>query len=146
MLSIGLVANKFIKNEIDFLLASRRVSFIFLVFTMAATHFGGGFITGSIEYTIIYGTGGGIWYGLSCGLGLILLSFLAPKLRSLSLFTAPEYLEIRYGSKFIRVYAALTSLIALIGILSAQIIATSKLLGILNINPIIGGVVAVTIF
>jgi len=89
---VGFISNKYIKDEVDFLLAGRKLKLFFLTFTLAATHFGGGFITGSIEYSIIYGLKGGIWYGLSCGIGLILLSFLSAKLRELSLFTAPEYL------------------------------------------------------
>jgi SSS family solute:Na+ symporter len=127
-------------------LAGRRLKVFYLTFALAATHFGGGFITGSIEYSIIYGLKGGVWYGLSCGIGLILLSFLSKELRGLTLFTAPEYLEKRYNSKFIKIFATITSLIALIGILAAQIIATSKLLAIFNINPVIGSATATIIF
>ena len=143
---VGFISNKYIKDEVDFLLAGRKLKLFFLTFTLAATHFGGGFITGSIEYSIIYGLKGGIWYGLSCGIGLILLSFLSAKLRELSLFTAPEYLGKRYKSKFIRIYATITSLIALIGILSAQIIATSKLFAIFHIDPVVGSILATVVF
>ena len=146
LIIIGFISHKYIKDEVDFLLAGRRLKIFYLIFTLAATHFGGGFITGSIEYSIIYGVKGGLWYGLSCGIGLILLSFLSTKLRKLRLFTAPQYLEQRYESKFIKIYATLTSLIALIGILAAQIIATSKLLAIFHIDPLIGSSVATIIF
>jgi SSS family solute:Na+ symporter len=143
---IGFISNKYIKDEVDFLLSGRKLKLFFLTCTLAATHFGGGFITGSIEYSIIYGLKGGIWYGFSCGIGLILLSLLSSKLRKLSLFTAPEYLGRRYNSKFVRIYAAITSLIALIGILSAQIIATSKLFGIFHVDPVVGSVLATIVF
>lgn len=146
LIIIGFISNRYIKDEIDFLLAGRKLKLFYLIFTLAATHFGGGFITGSIEYSIIYGIKGGIWYGLSCGIGLILLSLLSTKLRKLKLFTAPEYLEQRYKSKFIKIYATITSLIALIGILAAQIIATAKLLAIFHIDPLIGSSIATIIF
>ena len=146
LIIIGFISNRYINDEVDFLLAGRKLKVFYLIFTLAATHFGGGFITGSIEYSIIYGVKGGIWYGLSCGIGLILLSFLSTKLRKLCLFTAPEYLEQRYKSKFIKIYATITSLIALIGILAAQIIATSKLLAIFHIDPLIGSSIATIIF
>lgn len=146
LIIIGFISNRYINDEIDFLLAGRRLKLFYLTFTLAATHFGGGFITGSIEYSIIYGIKGGIWYGLSCGIGLILLSFISHELRGLSLFTAPEYLEKRYNSKFIKIFATFTSLIALIGILAAQIIATAKLLAIFHINPVLGSSIATIIF
>jgi len=54
-------------------------------------------VMGEIEYGALHGTLGGMWYDISCALGLLALSFIAPGLRGLSLFTAPEYLEKRYG-------------------------------------------------
>ena len=94
---------------------------------------------------MLYGISGA-WYGLACGIGLILLAFIAPKLRKLSLFTAPEYLGNRYESGFVRNYATVTSMIALIGILAAQIIATQHLLAIFGIPPAIASIIATLIF
>jgi len=146
MIVIGLIANRLIKDETDFLLAGRKIGLFFLIFTLAATHFGGGFVTGGIEYGLLHGFSGGLWYGLGCGIGLILLSFFAPYLRELSLFTAPEYLGKRYNSRFVRLYATLTSLIAIIGILSAQIIATRSLLSLFGVAPVTASIIAAIVF
>jgi SSS family solute:Na+ symporter len=146
MFLVGIFSGRRIKNTEDFLLAGRRLGLVLLTFTLAATHFGGGVVMGGIEYGMLYGTLGGMWYGISCGLGLLALAFVAPKLRDLSLFTAPEYLERRYGGKFVRLYTSILSLISLVGILSAQIISTQALLSIFGISPRIASIIATFIF
>ena len=145
MFLIGLIASRHIKNETDFLLAGRKNGLIFLTFTLAATHFGGGFVMGGIEYGMLYGLSG-MWYGLACGIGLLLLSSISSKLRGLSLFTAPEYLEKRYKSRFVRVYATATSLLAIVGITAAQIIATKRLLSLFGISSVVASIIATMIF
>jgi SSS family solute:Na+ symporter len=143
---IGLIASRRIKSTEDFLLAGRRIGVLLLTFTLAATHFGGGMLMGGIEYGMLHGILGGMWYGISCALGLLALSFIAPRLRELSLFTAPEYLEKRYGGRFLRPYTAVLSLIALTGILAAQIIAMQALLSLFGVPPEIAGALAAGIF
>ncbi|MDI6638093.1 MAG: sodium:solute symporter family protein [Bacillota bacterium] len=146
MLMVGLVVSRYVRNVTDFLLAGRRLGFFLATATLAATHLGGGFILGSGEYGYKYGLGG-IWYGAACGLGLIILGlFLAKKLRALALYTAPDYLEMRYGGKTVRVLAALLSLIALVGILAAQVKAAEGVMVTLGFNPVGGAVAATVIF
>lgn len=146
MFLIGVLSSRRIKSAEDFLLAGRRLGVLLLTFTLAATHFGGGMVMGEIEYGMLHGTLGGMWYGISCAIGLLALSFIAPRLRELSLFTAPEYLERRYGGRFLRPYTALLSLASMIGILAAQIIATEALLSLFGVPPRIAGAIATIIF
>lgn len=146
MLLVGVFLSKKINNITDFLLAGRSLGFILCTATLAATHLGGGFILGSGEAGYLTGVSG-IWYGASTGLGLLLLGFLfASKLRSLSLTTVADYLEERYGGKSVRTIAAILSLIAIVGILAAQVKAAEGIMIMLGFNATFGAVVATVIF
>ncbi len=147
MLLVGWWASKrYIKGMTDFLLAGRRLGIWLCAATLAATHFGGGAVMGGGEYGFKYGISGA-WYGVSCGVGLILLAFAtAPKFRALALYTVPDYLELRYGGKTIRVLGTLLSLIALIGILAAQVLAARNALSILGLKGNTGAILATLVF
>ena len=146
LMGIGYWSNRKIKGMTDFLLAGRRLGFLLCAGALAATHFGGGMVMGGGEYGFIHGLSGA-WYGIACGIGLIFLAFLtAGKFRSLSLYTIPDYLEKRYGSKSLRALGALLSMIALTGILAAQVLAARSALAILGFTGNTGAVIAVVIF
>lgn len=147
MLLVGWWCSKhYIKNMTDFLLAGRRLGPVLLGAALMATHFGGGAVMGGGEYGFKYGLSGA-WYGISCGLGLIFLSLVTSgKFRALSLYTVPDYLEKRYGGKTIRVLGCLLSLVALVGILAAQVIAAKGVLSILGITGNTGAIIAAIVF
>ena len=146
LLCVGFWANNRIKSMTDFLLAGRRLGLLLTSGALAATHFGGGMVMGGGEYGFIYGLSGA-WYGISCGVGLIFLAFLtASKFRKLSLYTIPDYLEQRYDSKTVRGLGALLSLIALTGILAAQVLSARGALSILGFTGHTGAIIATIIF
>ncbi len=146
LLGIGYWANKRIEGMTDFLLAGRRLGVLLTAGALAATHFGGGMVIGGGQYGFKYGLSGA-WYGIACGLGLLFLAFLtASRFRSLSLYTIPDYLARRYGGKTVRALGALLSLIALTGILAAQVGAARNALGILGFTSIWAAVIATVIF
>lgn len=146
MLLIGWWASKYyVKGMTDFLLAGRRLGIWLGAATLAATHFGGGAVMGGGEYGFKYGISGA-WYGVSCGIGLLFLILTAGKFRALALYTVPDYLEQRYGGKGIRVLGTLLSLIALIGILAAQVLAARSALSIIGLKGNTGAVVATLVF
>lgn len=139
-------SKKYIKGMTDFLLAGRNLGVWMCAATLAATHFGGGTVMGGSEYGFNYGLSG-VWYGLSCGIGIILLAFTtAGKFRELALYTVPDYLEQRYGGKTIRVLGAILSLVALIGILAAMVLSARSALGILGITGNTGAIIATLVF
>jgi len=146
LLGIGYWANKKIKGVTDFLLAGRRLGLVLTAGALAATHFGGGMVIGGSEYGFNYGLSGA-WYGISCGIGLVVLAFLtASRFRALSFYTIPDYLEHRYGGKSVRALGALLSLIALTGILAAQVLAARGALAILGFKGNTATVIATIIF
>jgi len=58
----------------------------------------------------------------------------------------PDYLELRYGGKTIRILGSLLSLVALIGILAAMVLSARNALGILGITGNTGAIIATLVF
>jgi len=146
VLGVGLYATRFIGDSTDFLLAGRRLGPVLATATLCATHFGGGFVMGSGEWGFDYGMSG-ISYALGVGFSLILLGLVAArKMRRLAMFTVPDYLEHRYRSKMVRLLGTLLSLIAIIGIIGAQVWAAQGALTIIGIDPRVAATVATLLF
>jgi SSS family solute:Na+ symporter len=104
------------------------------------------FILGGASWGATYGLGG-IWYGFACGLGLLVLGLtLARPMRVLARYTVPEVLEMRYRSKAVRLLAATLSLLALIGILGAQVWAASAVFEAIGLPGTAGAVFATLVF
>lgn len=143
---IGLAGTKLITGSDDFMLAGRRLGPFMVIAGLTATHIGGGAVMGVSEDSYIFGVSG-VAYSAGTALGLILLGVLsAKKLRSLSLRTITDYLAIRYNSKLVRGLASGLSIVAVTGIVAAQVNAAGGALAILGIDPTVGAVVAVALF
>ncbi|KUK36862.1 MAG: Sodium:solute symporter, partial [Thermacetogenium phaeum] len=144
-LAIGIWAGRYNKSMTDFLLAGRRLGLLLATFTLTATYFGGGYFLGLSSYAYDHGWVA-LWQAIGGGLGFILVAFVAFKMRDLAFYTVPDYLEHRYGGKTIRVLSALLSLIALVGILGAQVLATRAVLAMVGVESNIGLILAALIF
>ena len=143
---VGIYATRFVKDSTDFLLAGRRLGLVLATAALAATHFGGGFVVGTGEWGYTYGLTG-MAYAVGVGLALLVLAIVAAKrMRRLGLVTVPDYLEHRYNSKTARLLGALLSLVAIIGILGAQVWASQGALSILGIDPVTAAVIATLVF
>ncbi|GAA4511296.1 sodium:solute symporter family protein [Brevibacterium yomogidense] len=143
---IGLAGTKLITGSDDFMLAGRRLGPFMVIAGLTATHIGGGAVMGVSEDSYVFGVSG-VAYSAGTALGLILLGVLsAKKLRSLSLRTITDYLALRYNSKLVRGLASGLSIVAVTGIVAAQVNAAGGALAILGIDPTVGAVVAVTLF
>ena len=85
-----IVARKKVKTSDDMVTGGHRIPFIILVGTLLATWCGGGGITGSAS--VVYT--GGPWVGLitfaAPPIGIILLYFIAGKVRKSNKVTVPE--------------------------------------------------------
>lgn len=146
LLAVSLYAKKLTVTSTDFLLAGRKMGFIITTATLAATHYGGGFVLGGASWGAQYGLGG-VWYGLACGVGLLLLGiFFAKPLRALAAFTVPEVLERRFGGKGVTVISASLSLFALVGILGAQVWASASIFEVLGFSGTTGAIIATVVF
>ncbi|MEW6663063.1 MAG: sodium:solute symporter family protein [Bacillota bacterium] len=144
--AIGVLASRMIKDATDFLLAGRRLGLLLATATLAATHFGGGFVMGVGQDGFRFGISG-FAFAIGTGLGLIALGLVAAMpLRKLRLFTVPDYLELRYNSKLVRLLGTALSLVAIVGIIAAQVGASKGALSIFGISPLVGAVIATLLF
>ena len=143
---VGLTGTKLIRGTDDFMLAGRRLGPFMVLTGLTATHIGGGAVMGVSEDSYVFGISG-IAYSAGTALGLILLGVLSAKqLRNLSLRTITDYLALRYNSKVVRGLSAGLSIVAVTGIVAAQVNAAGGALAILGIDPTIGAVIAVVLF
>lgn len=93
-----LVSSSQRKNEDDYLLSGRKVGFYLFVTTTVSTWYGG--ILGVGEFSYSYGLVSWFTQGLPYYIFAIVFAFLfAKKVRSASLFTIPQKLEIAYGKE-----------------------------------------------
>ena len=146
LLAIGVYYSRKSKNMNDYLLAGRNLKLGVAVLTLTATLFGGGMLTGTIEYAYLSGPMI-FFYMVSSVVGVCGLGLLIKKMADFSSYTTvTEYLEKRYNSPFLRLACSLLSMIALIGILGSQVSAVVGALGALGMkNTVLGAVIAMAI-
>lgn len=150
MIGIGVYASKRkVKNSKDYLLAGRSLGPFMMAGTLAAAEIGGGSTVGVAAKAFgDWGLSAG-WYVVCAGIGIFLVSFVAPYLRKSMATTVPEIIGKRYGSSAHKITTAL-SIIALFIATAVQIIATSSIISVvtgINLNvAIIGSAVVVTIY
>ena len=150
---------KKVKEADDYLLAGRSLGPFMLAGTLAAAEIGGGSTVGVAAKA--YGDWGlsAGWYVVCSGIGIFLVSFIAPYLRKAMATTIPEILERRYGTSA-HLFATILSIIAGFIAGAVQIIATSTIIStitgmdlgktivlagvIITIYTMLGGLVSVT--
>lgn len=132
MIGIGLwVAKRKIKESEDFLLAGRQLGPFMMAGTLAAAEIGGGSTLGVASKA--YGEWGlsAGWYVVCAGIGIFLVSFVAPFLRKSMATTVPEILGRRYGRSS-HVITTVLSIVALFFATAAQVVATSSIIHVVT--------------
>lgn len=118
LFSVGAILAFRVKNQEDFMVAGRKLTAPILVGTLLATWIGSGDIFSVSDlsyhhgYSSLIGSAGG-W------LGIIIVYFIAGRVRTFGQFTVPDILEVRYN-KWARLLATITTIIAYITIVSYQ--------------------------
>lgn len=131
MIGIGLYAKTKIKDSTDYHLAGRRLGVVMLAGTLAATEIGGGSSIGVASKAYgAWGLSAG-WYVVASGIGIFLVSFIAPYMRRAMATTVPEIIGRRYGTPSHAITSVL-SLIALVALAAAQITATASVVNVLT--------------
>ncbi len=124
------IAHKKVKTADDMVTGGHRIPFIILVGSLLATWCGGGGITGSAG--VVYS--GGPWVGAitfaAPPIGIILLYFIAGKVRKSNKVTVPEIMGARYG-KAASIISALCVMLAYVGVLATQLKAAANILVLL---------------
>ena len=124
------IAHKKVKTADDMVTGGHRIPFIILVGSLLATWCGGGGITGNAS--IIYN--GGPWVGAitfaAPPIGIILLYFIAGKVRKSNKVTVPEIMGARYGQSA-SIMSAVCVMLAYVGVLATQLKAAADILVLL---------------
>jgi SSS family solute:Na+ symporter/sodium/proline symporter len=114
----GLRVSRRLKRKEDFLVAGRTLTAPILVGTLLASWIGSGDIFSVSDlsynhgYSSLIGSAGG-W------LGIIIVFFIAARVRRFGQFTVPDILEARYN-KWARILATVTTIVAYVTIVSYQ--------------------------
>ena len=134
---IGLRLAKRLKKKEDFLVAGRTLTAPILVGTLLATWIGSGDIFSVSDlsynhgYSSLIGSSGG-W------LGIIIVFFIAGRVRRFGQFTVPDILEARYN-KWARILATITTIIAYVDIFNGIIMVTGIFLALPFLIQHVGG-------
>lgn len=131
MLAIGVYSKTKIKDSTDYHLAGRRLGPIMVAGTLAATEIGGGSSVGVASKA--YGDWGlsAGWYVVSAGIGIILVSFVAPYMRRAMATTVPEIIGRKYGTGSY-VITSFLSIVSLVALTAVQITATATIINVLT--------------
>ncbi len=115
-----------VKNEADFLVAGRSLSWPVLVFTLLSSWIGAGSLLAGAENAYRNGFVA-LWQPLGGWVGLLLVGLIAGRARHFAQFTVPDLLEARYNSAA-RVLATVAIVISYTIIASYQFIGGGDIL------------------
>ena len=113
------IAKTQVKTNEEFVTCGRRLPLWVVVGTLIATWYGGGGITGTANLVYSRGPWAGLIYELATPVAIILVLFLAGRIRENRNITIPELFRERYGD-YAAVLATIFIVLAYIGICSYQ--------------------------
>lgn len=115
-----------VKNEADFLVAGRTLSWPVLVFTLLSSWIGAGSLLAGAENAYKHGFVA-LWQPLGGWIGLLIIGLIAGRARHFAQFTVPDLLEARYNATA-RVLATVAIIISYTVITSYQFIGGGDIL------------------
>jgi SSS family solute:Na+ symporter len=133
MVAVGVVSRRRAKGADDFFVAGRKGSSLFITGSLLATIVGGSATVGMAGLGFTQGLTG-VWWLLVGSIGLVVLGlFLARKVREFGLYTLPELVEKQYDRRM-ALAASVLIVVAWVGIIAGQIIASGKIMSVLGIG------------
>ena len=114
------------------MVAGRTLSMKVMVLTLICTWIGSGTFIAGAEYAAKAGWSA-LWFPAGAWAGIIIIYFLAGKIRTFGQYTIGDILEVRYG-KFARVFGAIALIISFIVIVSYQFKAGGYILNVITDN------------
>lgn len=142
LIGISVYRSLGVKTQEDFMVAGRRVSAWFLVGTLVCTWIGSGSLFGGAGRAFREGFSA-LWMSAGAWVGIVIVYFLAGRVRRIAQYTVPDILELRYHPAA-RLLGTLAIIIAYLTIASYQFIGGGRLLFILTqgtsyeIDPMVG--------
>jgi len=130
LLGFNIYRSKKVKGHEDFMVAGRSLPVHVIVFTLIATWIGSGTFIAGAEYAYKAGFSS-LWMPAGAWLGIIVIYFLAAKIRTFGQYTIGDILEVRYG-RFARLFGTIALIIASVTIVSYQFRAGGYILNIIT--------------
>jgi len=129
-----------VRGQEDFMVAGRSLSMTVMVFTLICTWIGSGTFIAGAEYAFKAGWSS-LWMPAGAWVGIVIIYFLAGKIRSFGKYTVGDILEARYG-KFSRIFGSIALIISFTAIVSYQLRAGGLILNTITQDK--AGIVYVT--
>ncbi len=140
LVSVGIYKSRSVKNQDDFMVAGRSASWWFLAGTLVCTWVGSGSLFGGAGLAFREGYSM-LWFSAGAWVGIVIVYFLADRVRKISQYTLSDILEKRYNATA-RVLGTLTVTIAYLTIAGYQFRGGGRLLNILTgIDPLWGAAI-----
>lgn len=132
LLLIGVIIYKSrsVKNEEDFIVAGRGVPVYLLVGTLVCTWIGSGSLFGTAGLSFRTGFGE-LWFSAGAWIGIVVIYFIADRVRKISKFTLTDLLEQRYNHTA-RILGTVTIIVAYLVIAGYQFKGGGRFLSILS--------------
>ena len=128
MMAVGIVKNRSTKTQDDFMVAGRSVSTWYLVGTLVCTWIGSGSLFGGAGLAFREGLGD-LWMSAGAWVGIVIVYFLAHRVRRIAQYTVADILEKRYTAAA-RVLGTLTVIVAYMAIAGYQFRGAGRLLNL----------------
>jgi SSS family solute:Na+ symporter len=119
-----------VKTQDDMMVAGRTLSLWVIVFTLICTWIGSGTFIAGAEYAY-YAGWSSLWLPAGAWIGILVIFFLAAKIRTFGQYTVGDILEVRYG-KFARLFGAVAIVISFTTIVAYQFRAGGYILNVVS--------------
>jgi SSS family solute:Na+ symporter/sodium/proline symporter len=128
LLGVGVWKSRSTKTQEDFMVAGRTVSTWFLVGTLVCTWIGSGSLFGGAGLAFREGVGD-LWMSAGAWVGIVIVYFLAHRVRRIAQYTVADILEQRY-TPLARILGSLTITVAYMAIVGYQYRGAGRLLNL----------------
>ena len=140
LIGIGVYRSRAVKTQDDFMVAGRSASAWFLAGTLVCTWIGSGSLFGGAGLAFRMGFSQ-LWMSAGAWVGIVLVYFLAHRVRRIAQYTVSDILERRYNA-VARLFGTSAIIIAYLTIAGYQFRGGGRLLNILTgIDPVAGGAI-----
>jgi len=130
LLGVGVWKSRTTKTQDDFMVAGRSVSTWFLVGTLVCTWIGSGSLFGGAGLAFREGLGD-LWMSAGAWVGIVIVYFLAHRVRRIAQYTVADILEKRYTA-LARLLGTLTVIVAYMAIAGYQFRGAGRLLNLVT--------------
>jgi solute:Na+ symporter, SSS family len=146
LVGVGVWKSRSVRSSADFMVAGRRLAWPVLVGTLLATWIGNGSLFGGAGLGYRNGLAGA-WSSAGAWIGIVLVWFIAQRVRRFGKVTVPDIFEARYGSRA-AVLASLITIVAYLTIVSYQFRGGGRVLSIVTdgLISVEAGIVITAVF